>query len=241
MKYDLILSLTTWKKRIYDISFKKVIFSMLKQKTMANYHIVLVLSTDEFTNKEKDIPKWILELNTLNIFEILWTKENTRAYKKYFPTRRAYPAENIVALDDDSYLHENFVETFFNLLKNNKDKMIIGTDHFNNNKSKTIKCVRFGAACFRPNSLYNLDEKIGRKYFHEHDDEFFALLSVLAGAHSVRIDIHNILDVDKFQQNVKLSRITRMDYGNLRKLWNDFFRDYPKLKNLYYKNELIKN
>lgn len=239
-EYDLILSLTTWKGRIYDQSLKYVIYTMLKQKTSAKYKVVLVLSTDEFP--DKNIPNWIYELDQVcNWFELLWTKENTRAYKKYFPTRRKYPTENICPLDDDSPLNDNFVETFANLLHDNPDKMIIGTNHFANNRSSTICCVRYGAACFRPNSLYNLDEFIGRKYFHEHDDEFFALLSVLAGSHSIRIDIHNYAKIDMFQQNVKLQRVTKMDYNNLRSLWNSFFRDYPELASLYNRNKNIKN
>ena len=242
MNYDIILSFTSWKGRIYDPSFLFVLLSMLTQKTTYKYKVILVLSTDEFKNKEKDLPPKIVELNELcDWFEILWTKENTKAYKKYFPTRRAYPSENICALDDDSPLHSDFVQRFCKLLKENPGKMIIGTNHFQGNTSNTIRCVRFGAACFRPDSLYDLDEQFGRTYFLDHDDEYLALLSVLAGAHSVRVDIHRYIQVDRFQQNHRLATIGQLRYNNLRSLWDKCFREHPELRELYNKNKNLKN
>lgn len=243
MNYDIILSFTSWKGRIYDTSFLCVLLSMLTQNTTFKYKVVLVLSTDEFKNKEKDLPPKLVELNELcDWFEILWTKENTKAYKKYFPTRRAYPNENICALDDDSPLHSDFVERFCKLLKDNPGKMIIGTSHFANNKSPTIVHTRFGGACFRPNSLYDLDETFGRKYFLDHDDEFYLLLSVLNGTKSVCVDIHNYIDINRFQQNTCLSNAGgQLRYNNLRSLWDKCFREHPELRDLYNKNKNIKN
>ena len=143
-KYDVILSLTSWKGRIYDLSFLVVLLSMLKQKTTAKYKVVLVLSEDEFPKKEEELPEKLLELNIIcDFFEILWTKENTRAYKKYFPTRRKYPEENIVPLDDDSPLHSNFVESIKFLLDKFPDRMVIGTNHYIKNTSKTIVHTRY--------------------------------------------------------------------------------------------------
>lgn len=119
----MILSLTTWTKRINTTGFKYVLMSMFKQDTTANYKVVLVLSEDEF--KDKQIPNWLNELeHIIDKFEILWSKENTRAYKKYFPTRRKYPEENICALDDDSPLHSNFVSTIIDLLNKYPDRYI---------------------------------------------------------------------------------------------------------------------
>lgn len=243
MTYDIILSLTSWKGRIYDTAFLAVLLSMLDQKTKFKYKVVLVLSSDEFINQEKDLPPKLLTLaDVCDYFEILWTKENTKAYKKYFPVRRKYPDENICILDDDSTLHQDFVDTFCTLLKNNPDRMIIGTNHFLFNTSKTIVHTRFGAACFRPNSLYDLDESFGRKYFLDHDDEFYLLLSVLNGTKSVCIDIHKYIDINRFQQNKSLAAVGgQLLYNNLASLWNNCFVDNPDIKELYNKNKSILN
>lgn len=64
-KYDMILSLTSWKGRIYDPSFLVVLLSMLKQNTTAKYKVVLVLSEDEFPNKEVELPQKLVELDTV--------------------------------------------------------------------------------------------------------------------------------------------------------------------------------
>lgn len=243
MTYDIILSLTSWKGRIYDTSFLAVLLSMLDQKTNFKYKVVLVLSSDEFINQEKELPPKLLTLaDVCDYFEILWTKENTKAYKKYFPVRRKYPDENICILDDDSTLHDDFVESFCTILKDNPDRMIIGTNHFLCNTSNTIEHTRYGAACFRPDSLYDLDETFGRKYFLDHDDEFYLLLSVLNGTKSVCVDIHNYIDINRFQQNNCLANVGgQLRYNNLRSLWNKCFDENHKLKELYSKNKYILN
>lgn len=243
MSYDIILSLTSWKGRIYDTSMLMVLHSMLKQKTTFNYKVVLVLSSDEFQTKEQELPPKLIELaNVCDYFEILWTKENTKAYKKYFPVRRKYPDENICILDDDSTLHDNFVESFCTLLKQNPGRMIIGTNHFLLNNSKTIVHTRFGAACFRPNSLYDLDENFGRRYFLDHDDEFYLFLSVLNGTKSVCLDIHKYIDINRFQQDKCLANVGgQLRYNNLASMWAKCFNENPELKDRYNKNKEILN
>lgn len=240
-KYDLILSLTTWARRIDTVGLKYVLLSMFKQNTDKNYKVVLVLSEDEFP--EKLIPKWLSESEELvDKFEILWTKENTRAYKKYFPTRRKYPEENICALDDDSPLHSNFVEVMVNLLDKNPERYILGINPFGYSNITTINSPRYACACYRPNSLYpNYDELFGRKYFKDHDDEFYKLLAVANGSHYVGVDMRKYIDVDRFNQDVKLSTLGNTQYNNLSALWKSCFTENPELEKLFLKNMKIEN
>lgn len=239
-QYDLVLSLTTWSKRINTTGLKYVLMTMLRQKTTANYKVVLVLSEDEFADRK--IPDWLLELENLaDNFEILWTKENTRAYKKYFPTRRKYPDDDICALDDDSPLHSNFVETMVNLLKKHPDRYILGTNpgcrHRNN-----ICSPRYACACYRPNSLCtDYDELWGRKYFKDHDDEFYELLAVLNASHYVPVAMELYIDIDKFNQNVKLATLGQTQYSNLGALWRRCFKENPEVGKLFNKNKNIRN
>ena len=237
----MIMSFTSWKKRIFAPEFIKVLLSMLKQKTTAKYKVVLVLSSDEFPNLENELPKKLITINELcDNFEILWTKENTRAYKKYFPTRRKYPNENICIVDDDSLFHSNFVDTIVKYIKENPNKIILGKNprcKYND----TIAGVRWGGACYPPNSLYDLDETFGRKYFHEHDDEFYYLLAILNGTHYKGIDIGKIADIDKYQQSKKLAITAKMDYGRLNDLWKNFRKENPELSKQFDENKKIKN
>ena len=240
--YDIVLSFTSWKGRIYDESLITVLNSMLNQTTTRNYKVVLVLSTDEFTNKEKDLPANLLKIaETNDIFEILWTKENTKAYKKYFPTRRKYPNENICILDDDSELHSDFVNVMCTMLDKNPGKMLIGTNHFYQNQNTNIVHIRYGAACYRPDSLYDLDEHFGMKYFKDHDDELYLLASVLNGTHSVCFDCHALIDVDKYQQDKRLMNVGNLEYAHIGRMWLDCLVDNPELAIIYNKNKNIEN
>lgn len=239
-QYDLILSVTTWTKRINTTGLKYVLMSMLKQDTSANYKVVLVLSENEF--KEHNIPDWLGELSKLtDNFEILWTKENTRAYKKYFPTRRKYPEEDICALDDDSPLHTNFVETIVDLLNKFPDRYILGVNP-NYRHINTINSPRYACACYRPNSLcLKYDEMFGRKYFKDHDDEFYKLLAVMNGSHYVPVDMGKYIDIDVFNQNVRLETLGNTQYNNLNALWDKCFRENPEVGKLFNKNKNIPN
>lgn len=239
-QYDLVLSLTTWPKRINTPGLKYVLMSMLRQNTEANYKVVLVLSEDEFADRK--IPDWLAELETLaDNFEILWTKENTRAYKKYFPTRRKYPDENICALDDDSPLHSNFVDTMVSLLKEHPDRYILGTNPGCRNRT-TILSPRYACACYRPDSLYpGYDEQWGRKYFKDHDDEFYELLAVMNASHYVPVNMERYIDIDRFNQDVKLATLGYTQYNNLDALWRECFKENPEAERLFNKNKNIRN
>lgn len=78
---DIIVSLTTWKRRISGGTLPRVLFRLLEQQdTSINYKVVLVLSEEEF-GKDYKLPETIsIWLNNPK-FEILWTYENTRALK----------------------------------------------------------------------------------------------------------------------------------------------------------------
>jgi len=71
MSEKLIITMTTWQKRISNLPV--VIDSILNQ-TKKPDKIVINLSEEEFVNKEKDIPENVLNyLNTHNhIIEIYW-------------------------------------------------------------------------------------------------------------------------------------------------------------------------
>ena len=113
-----IVSLTSWKCRIHNVS--KVVFS-LYENTRRPDLIIVNLSSDEFENKEKDLPP---ELNTLiknGICEIYWVKENTNVFKKIIPTvKRFYGAPNYIlfSCDDDWLYGKTYIEQMIKQLGN---------------------------------------------------------------------------------------------------------------------------
>jgi hypothetical protein len=125
--YQIIVSLTTWKKRIYDKFLIQNLVRLFLQETNVKYKVVLVLSEEEFPLKEHELPyDLILFKNTIDNFEILWTYKNIKALKKLNPTIDKYPNLPIITLDDDTLLEKYVINDLYNLYLMNRDKIITG-------------------------------------------------------------------------------------------------------------------
>ena len=106
-----IISLTSWKARINTVS--KTIYSLLT--ICPNFHIVLVLSKDEFPFKEKELPENLMVFVNANLVEILWIDKNYKSYKKWIFTSKKYSTLPIISADDDciylfNYANELYLE-----------------------------------------------------------------------------------------------------------------------------------
>ena len=106
-----IISLTSWKGRIKYAG--KTIFSLLKN--CPGFHIVLVLSSDEFRRKECDLPSDLRNLITNNIIEILWVKKNYKSFKKILFTMMKYPDVPIISADDDMFYKWNYAKRLYDV------------------------------------------------------------------------------------------------------------------------------
>lgn len=96
-KQKLIVSLTSYPARITYVS--QVIRSLFAQTTLPDL-VVLYLSTDQFPNKELDLPKDLLQCRSFD-FEIHWVKDDLKSHKKYLYVFKEYPDDIIVTVDDD--------------------------------------------------------------------------------------------------------------------------------------------
>lgn len=122
--YDIIVSMTTWKKRIDFI--EKPIESICNQ-TAKIYKFYLVLSLKEFPDKK--IPDFIIEyLNKYDFFEILWVENNIKQFKKNLPVLEKYWNRNDVVIftaDDDIYYKENYIATLYDILRTENENTIL--------------------------------------------------------------------------------------------------------------------
>lgn len=110
---DVIVSLTSFKGRINDDTTKRVLLSLLHQRTNYNYRVALVLSEEEFL--DKSIPLYLQQmLEDYSHFEIIWTFKNTKPLKKLDPTMEKYPDLPIITLDDDDLASSDMVEIVVN-------------------------------------------------------------------------------------------------------------------------------
>lgn len=96
---NVYVSLTTFPDRIRYVY--KTIYSLMNQDIKPN-GILLWLSTLQFPNKERDLPKELLELKPLGL-TINWVNEDYRSYKKLIYALESYPDSFLVTADDDLY------------------------------------------------------------------------------------------------------------------------------------------
>lgn len=196
---DCVVSLTSWKGRIYHPDVPKVIYSIIRQKTQYKFKVVLVLSTDEFPNKEEDLPDSIKMMSELNYIEILWCKENLKAYKKYYPTHLKYFNIPIMTTDDDIMLKPNTIETFMNCHKKNPNTIIAEWGH-------PIKGNYFITGYFRlypPNALLEIPSFFFTEYFYNaEDDAYNAVLAKLKNTKTKIISSKCVQQIDNGLQKV---------------------------------------
>ena len=177
---DVVIGITTWKKRITEKYFQICLFRLIaQQKTELNYKVCLVLAEEEFPNKNNDIPNWINELeNFCDKFEIIWVKENTRAWKKLDPVMMKYPELPVITTDDNKLLKVDAVQKLYEEYK--KRNCILSCSNAWGFIDNTKEFITGTPRLYPPKSLYDLDVK----YFMEdflglQADVFNAIRAVL--------------------------------------------------------------
>ena len=116
-KEKAIISLTSWKARIKTVS--KTLMSLLQK--CPEFHIVLVLSEEEFPNREKDLLENLMLFIENELIEILWVYKNYKSFKKVLFTMDKYPKVPVISADDDCIYTCNYAESLYNAWSENKD------------------------------------------------------------------------------------------------------------------------
>ena len=244
MEPQVIISLTSWKGRLYNELTGPVLYSYITQKSPVPFKVVLVLSSDEFPGKESEVPKAILKLErACENFEILWHDTDLGPYKKYFPVKEKYPNLPIITVDDDSMAYPHFMKTLWKMHTKSPDRVIYGCagQPYSWMTRHTIDGVRYGVALFPAGSTYDLDAQFGIKYFKFMDDEFMRLLCLLKGTHHVTIDANSILIINGFAQDKAIGRIHGGEFREIEGMWGRLGSEHPELKKIWETNRKIPN
>lgn len=153
-----IISLTTWKARINNVYF--TLCNLLD--VCPNFHIVLVLSEEEFPNKENDLPIELKKLISNKLIEILWTPNNYKTCKKLIFTVEKYADKKIpiITADDDCLYITNYAQELYNRYKQFNNYVI----RYNMYNVKSSWQYSQG-----PSTLYN---PIIFKYFLNNKEKF---------------------------------------------------------------------
>ena len=109
----ILIAMTSYPVRIKFVA--QVWFSIIKQiRPEFNCRCILVLSVEEFPNKEHDLPKPLLMMAKANLITILWTPRDTRSHKKLMPVLAKFPENPILIIDDDQLRPDGWLQTFVN-------------------------------------------------------------------------------------------------------------------------------
>lgn len=115
-----IISLTSWKARINTVA--KTLFSLITK--CPGFHIVLVLSEEEFPKKEAELPPSLMAFVNNNLVELLWVYKNYKSFKKVLFTMDKYRGVPVISADDDCMYTCNFAEELYRAWSSNSSSII---------------------------------------------------------------------------------------------------------------------
>lgn len=111
----IIVSMTSYPKRITNVG--KAIFFLLTKQTVKPDEIHLWLSTEEFPNKEKNLPLDLQQLLENNAATIHWLPKNTYVHKRHEYFKIAQDNDLVFLIDDDVRYADNLIENVMNVHK----------------------------------------------------------------------------------------------------------------------------
>lgn len=169
-----IISLTSWRARINTVD--KTIYSLIKQ--CPGFHIVLVLSEEEFPKREEELPERLMLFVENELIELLWVYKNYKSFKKVLFTMDKYRDVPVISADDDFIYIWNFAEILYmNWLNDGKSIFAVSSV-----KRKNITIGGGGGGiiyppyCFGNKAIMSLTNEIVST---NHDDMFIAILAKL--------------------------------------------------------------
>lgn len=115
-----IISLTSWKARINTVP--KTLFSLIKN--CPGFHIVLVLSEEEFPQKEDELPDELMVFVDNDLIELLWVYGNYKSLKKILFTMDVYRDVPVISADDDEIYIINYADELYQTWLEHKDSLI---------------------------------------------------------------------------------------------------------------------
>lgn len=139
------ISLTSWKARINTVS--KTLYSLIKM--CPNFHIVLVLSKDEFPLMEKELPDNLMVFVENKLIELFWIRPNLKSFKKVLFTMDKYRDVPIISADDDCIYTCNYAQELYDeWLKHSDCVITYKRFHFDNHYFQ-----HGPAACYPPHII----------------------------------------------------------------------------------------
>lgn len=163
-----VISLTSWKARINTVS--KTLFSLIQQ--CPGFHIVLVLSEEEFPKKEKELPDNLMLFVDNGLIELMWVYKNYKSFKKVLFTMDKYRVVPVISADDDCIYTCNYAKILYDEWLKSKCH-IISYRKSKNNPGCPVGC----SVLYSPYTFsYFIDAFKTFKIKNNQDDGFYWLI-----------------------------------------------------------------
>lgn len=203
---NLIISLTSFPERMYDIKY--TIFSLMNQ-TIKPEKIILWLGEDKFPNKEKDLPIEIQQFISKGL-TVKWVKD-LKSYTKLIYSLEEFPKSIIVTADDDIYYPTAWLELLYesyktapelihchraHKIKLNND-MLLPYSQWGNCTNSSVSYLNFltgvGGVLYPPKVLFIeiINEKLFRNLAPNADDIWFWAMALKNGT-KIKVVENNI-------------------------------------------------
>lgn len=200
LKEKVIVSMTSWKKRI--INTHKPL-EILINNTYKPDKIILNLAIEEFPEKNSELPKSILKLLKFNNFEIFWVYKNNNVFKKLIPTINRFKNDLIITTDDDIIYPYDLIENVIkNFIKFGSNKpMSFGSKYsdwiINNSRINThygaCTIVKYEFFQEKLNEMYKeTTEELVNKNIKCFDDILYTYSALINGFQYLRIKNYSI-------------------------------------------------
>ena len=220
-----IISLTSWKARINTVG--KTLYSLLKM--CPGFHIVLVLSEEEFPKKEEELPEELMLFVDNDLIEILWVYKNYKAFKKVLFTMDKYRDVPVISADDDCIYIINYAQELYHIWFNNKDCFIT----YKITKQKYDCIETWGFATLHPPfaygeyGLFYIDYLEIKDNKHSQDDNYYTVLRK-------KVNNMNVINLNKKMRDIVFTHDEDNSLFEVRKKINNTheFDEYIKIMQL---------
>lgn len=163
-----VISLTSWKARINTVA--KTLYSLIKQ--CPGFHIVLVLSEEEFPRMMDEIPEVLTLFAENELVEILWVYKNYKSFKKVLFTMDKYRDVPIISADDDCIYTCNYAQMLYDEWERHSKCVITLGEGYKALNPIKCKCPTGSKVLYPPNIFKDIAIKhLCRKIINTNNDD----------------------------------------------------------------------
>lgn len=225
----IIVTMTTWKKRIANIPS---ILPNVINNTIKPDKIIINLSIEEFPEKKQNLPTKFNDFvdKHADIVNINWIEgPNIKSWKKSIPTFKLYPNDCIICIDDDWIYSTDFIEKLWNTHLQYPNNPITYARVDNHGFFQHCGCASLDKAEFYEEDIHKFLTTDITKYPDE--DSFMTFMAVRHGNPPISCgEIWSKIKPFNSVEPIGINKTINTSYAWVSKFLNDCFENYSYLR-----------